>query len=151
MGCSVQLSRGGASHGYLCGVRQAESTAARSSRGERRILGHERLLNLDEVEGDHALLLKALTIVLCASGRMPPPRRSGSRRFHVSSRLRLVVRRAQETLRQARASDADAHHPLTCDFTERFEADLVKIAAGDVPKTPQGLLAEEDHAANHIV
>ena len=49
----------------------------------------------------------------------------------------------QEVLRQARASDADAHHPLTCEFMERFEADLVKIAGGDVSNVPQALLAEE--------
>ena len=50
---------------------------------------------------------------------------------------------AQEILRQARASDADAHHPLTCEFKERFEARLVKIATGDVFNIPQDLLAEE--------
>ena len=50
---------------------------------------------------------------------------------------------AQEILRQARASDADAHHPLTCEFMERFEVDLVKIAAGDLSNVPQDLLAEE--------
>ena len=49
-----------------------------------RVDSHERLLNLDEAEGDQALLLKALTIVRRFS-RMPPPRRSGSQRFHVAS------------------------------------------------------------------
>ena len=49
---------------------------------------------------------------------------------------------AQETLRQARASDADAHHPHTGECIERFEAELVKIAAGDVSNIPQDLLAE---------
>ena len=32
---------------------------------------------------------------------------------------------------------------LTCEFMERFEADLVKIAAGNVSKKAQDLLAEE--------
>ena len=50
---------------------------------------------------------------------------------------------AQEILRQVRASDADVDHPLTCEFMERFEADLVKIAAGDVSNIPQDLLVEE--------
>ena len=69
-----------------------------------------------------------------ASVRMPPPRRSGSRTFHISSRLRRG---------QAQASDADTHHPLTCELMERFEADLVKIAGGDVSNVPQHLLALE--------
>ena len=49
----------------------------------------------------------------------------------------------QEILRQARASEAYAHHPLTCEFMERWAADLVKIAAGDVPNVPHDLLAGE--------
>ena len=57
--------------------------------------------------------------------------------------LALRLETAQEILRQARASDADAHHLLTCEFMERFEADLVKIAAGDVSNIPQDLLVEE--------
>ena len=99
-------------------------------------------LNPDEVEGDQALVLKALTFV---------------RRFRWNATaktkwlpevpcifsLASCPEAAHEILRQARASDADAHHPLTCEFTERFEADLVKIAAGDLSNIPQDLLAEE--------
>ena len=50
---------------------------------------------------------------------------------------------AQEILQQARASDADARPPLTCEFMERFEVVFVKIAAGDVSNIPEDLLAVE--------
>ena len=59
--------------------------------------------------------------------------------FTLASRLET----AQEIWRQARASDAGAHHPLTCEFMDRFEADLVKIADGGVPDIPQDSFAEE--------
>ena len=78
-----------------------------------RVQSHERSLNLDEVEGDQSLLLKALTIV---------------RRF-----------RSDATARTKWLSD----QLLTCEFMDRFEPDLVEIAAGDVSNIPQDLLAEE--------
>ena len=99
-----------------------------------RVESHEKSLNLDEVEGDQALLFKALTIV---------------RRFRSDATAKtswlsevpcifsLASRpgTAQEIQRQAQASEADVHHPVTCQFMERSEADLVKIAAGDVSNT----------------
>ena len=107
-----------------------------------RVESHERLLNLDEVEGDQALLLKALTIVRRFRSDATAKTKWLSEVPHIFS---LASRRetAQEILRQARAGDADAHHPLTCEFMKRFEADLVKIAAGNVSNVPQDLLAEE--------
>ena len=103
---------------------------------------HERLLNLGEVEGHQALLLKALTVVRRFRSDATAKTKWLSevpQIFSIASRPET----AQEILRQARACDADAHHPLTCEFTERFEADLVKIAAGDVSNVPQDLVAEE--------
>ena len=97
-----------------------------------KVESHERSLNLDEVEGDQALLLKALPIV---------------RPFRLDATAKTkwlpVVPYIFSILRQARASGADVHHPLTCAFMERFEGDVVKIAAGDVFNIPQDLLAEE--------
>ena len=86
-------------------------------------------------EGDPALLLRALTFVR----RFRSDATAKTKWLSQASRPET----AQEILRQARASDADAHHPLTCEFMERFEADLVKIAAGDTSNIPQGLLAAE--------
>ena len=141
VGCTVQLSRGGASRGCLCGVRQAESAAARSSWGERRVPGQggtsrkvtesrsSRRGPGASLEGsDHCAALQ----VGC--------HHQDEEALRGSTHLLACV---QEILRQARASDADALHSLTCECMEMFEADLVKIAAGDVSNIPQDLLAEE--------
>ena len=98
---------------------------------------HERLQNLDEVEGDQALLLKALTIVRRFRSDATAKTKWLSEVpciFSLASRPET----AQDILRQARASDTDAHHLLTCEFMERFEAVLVKIAAGGdcLPRRP---------------
>ena len=107
-----------------------------------KVASHERILNLDEVEGDQALLLKALTIVRRFRSDATAKTKWLSEVLHICS-LASRPETAQEILRQARASDADAHNPLTCEFTERPDADLVKIAAGDVSINPQDLLAQE--------
>ena len=103
---------------------------------------HERLLNLDAVNGDRALLLRALTIVRRFRSDAAARTKWLSEFpyiFSLAPRPETVL----EILRQARASEADAHHPLTLEFAGRFEADLVKIAAGDASSVPQDLLAQE--------
>ena len=71
-----------------------------------RVESHERLLNLDEVEGDQALLLKALT----RSDATAKTKWLSEDPYIFSLASRPET--AQEILRQARASDAAAHHLL---------------------------------------
>ena len=113
MECTVLLSRGGASRGYGKLSRRQHEALGANAVFLARVGSHERLLNLDEVEGDQALLLSALTTV---------------RRFRLHATIKtkwlsevpcifsLASRpeTTQEILRQDRASEADAHHPLTC-------------------------------------
>ena len=82
-----------------------------------RVESHERLWNLDTVEGDQALLLTALTIVRRFRSDATAKTKWLSEVPYIS--LSSRPESAQEILRQARASDADAHHPLTCEFVGR--------------------------------
>ena len=80
-----------------------------------RVESHERLLNLDEVEGDQALLLKALTIVRRFRSDATAKTKWLSEDPYIFS-LVSRLETAQEILRQARASDAHGHHPRTCEI-----------------------------------
>ena len=84
-----------------------------------RVESHERPLNLDEVEGDQALLFQAQTILrrFWSNATAKTKWLSGVPKiFSLASRPET----AQEILRQAPASDVDSQHPLTCEFMESF-------------------------------
>ena len=88
-----------------------------------RVKSHE----LDEVEGDQALLVRALTIV---------------RRFEWDGTAKAKWL-SESPCVFSLAPRPDGHFPLTCEFMDSVRVDLVKIAAGDVSNIPQDWNAQE--------